>query len=499
MEKGTKWVINPDYLLKKDLDRMCIMSLDCIMNYDSSKEWTSYIHPYQAAILMLFDGKRTVAEIIELISNHFNIPEEEASAIIEPYLGNESPVYTEWQGRKIPFPKNILIKADDLKGEIPDRKPIDMNFDWDKIDLTPDRAHNAPHAMLWMLTSKCVTNCAYCYADKHTKYDALTTERALEIIDSAHKLGVRNIDVIGGEVFLRKDWDTLIGRMVALGMSPSFISTKIPVTEDILNKLLKTGFRKDVQLSMDSLDDDVLSRVVRSPKGYAEKMMHGARLLDNAGFEIEIDTILTKETATKENLDSLAAFFSTIKHFNYWEIRVPGYTLYTADTFDRAKASRSQLEEIREYVDNHLRKSFPGRIILSTEELDEKLRAATPDAGCFSGGLCGLLTNKMFILPDGKVSACEQLYWHPRFVLGDLKRQSIEQIWQSAHAKELFSPPKSSFRKESACSKCKSFDDCNSQSRRCVVKVMKAYGKDNWDYPDPRCAYAPEITAPLAY
>ena len=34
-----------------------------------------------------------------------------------------------------------------------------------------------------------------------------------------------------------KDWDKILERLVSYNMSPSFISTKVPVTEDIIEKL----------------------------------------------------------------------------------------------------------------------------------------------------------------------------------------------------------------------------------------------------------------------
>ena len=36
-----------------------------------------------------------------------------------------------------------------------------------------------------------------------------------------------------------------------------------------------------------------------------------------------------------------------------------------------------------------------------------------------------------------------------------------------------------------------------SRHRRCFVKVIKAYGKAKWDYPDPRCIYAPKVKSKL--
>ena len=59
-----------------------------------------------------------------------------------------------------------------------------------------------------------------------------------------------------------------------------------------------------------------------------------------------------------------------------------------------------------------------------------------------------MLKQLAFVLPDGKVSACEQLYWHPQFIIGDLKKQSIEEIWNSPKAWELYNLSKAFFVKK---------------------------------------------------
>lgn len=91
------------------------------------------------------------------------------------------------------------------------------------------------------------------------------------------------------------------------------------------------------------------------------------------------------------------------------------------------------------------------------------------------------------------------MYWHQDFIIGDLKTSSIEDIWNSERVLQLFGLSNSMFRDESNCKHCFHFDECNSKKRRCVVKVVKAYGLSNWDYPDPRCVYAPEFNNDLIY
>lgn len=103
-----------------------------------------------------------------------------------------------------------------------------------------------------------------------------------------------------------------------------------------------------------------------------------------------------------------------------------------------------------------------------------------------------------YILPDGKVSICEQLYWLPQFIIGDLRKQTFEEIWNSQKALDLFNMERSLFKK-SPCLSCKIIDVCNKRHRRCIVKTIKAYGTDKWNYPDPRCEYAPIINNNLEY
>ena len=89
-----------------------------------------------------------------------------------------------------------------------------------------------------------------------------------------------------------------------------------------------------------------------------------------------------------------------------------------------------------------------------------------PNDQCFKGGSCGILENRLFVLPDGKVTLCEQLYWHPQFILGDLKEQTLAEIWQSPRAKALFEMGQTQFRENSACTKCHIFEFCIPKLRK---------------------------------
>ena len=111
-------------------------------------------------------------------------------------------------------------------------------------------------------------------------------------------------------------------------------------------------------------------------------------------------------------------------------------------------------------------------IIFNDNALEDKYHKGKPDDEYFKGGICGILQNRMFVLPDGKVSVCEQLYWQPQFIIGDLKTQTLCEIWNSDKAKSLFKLNKNMF-KNSACFECKAIDLCNKKHHKCFVKITR--------------------------
>ncbi len=499
MDLNQRFILNPDYHFKNDIDRIVIFSKNEVAPY-SSAGWIGFIHPAQAIILALFTTVRTLKEQLDLLCNKFHFSLEKAEKIISPFIHNEEPVFTEFQSNQIAFPKNVLINIDGISPEkiAYDIKPEDLRCK--TVNLKQDRMHKAPHSILFMVTNKCVTSCKYCYADKQTPYEELSTERILELIDEARKLGVMNIDVTGGEVFCRKDWNIIIKALVDAGMTPNYISTKFPVTPRIAKMLYETGYNNVVQISLDTLNDSNLSEIIGTTPGYVGKVLQGIGYLQEYGFKIQIDTILTKHNSTKEEMQALYEYARTIKNFVYWEIRTPGESIYFPKTFQEIKASRKQLEDVYSYIRKEILPTSGIKIKMNRDELDEKYRGVKCTEELFQTGTCGSLFQYLYILPDGKVGFCEKLYWHPKFIIGDLRTQSIAEVWQSEKAKELFVWKKSFYEgSKSICVNCKAFDFCHEKHRKCWVKIIQSYGTGHWDYPDPRCEFAPELINDVLY
>ena len=282
------------------------------VNARSAKDWMGLVHPVQAEILLSFCTPRPMSWHYDDLKSKYHLTPEQIDKMIGQYVENTQPVYTQFGKEKIVFPQNVLLTYDNTVKPYSGWRNNNISLECKDIDVSEQRLFTGPQAMTLMMTSRCMTNCKYCYADKDTPYTPMSTEDILHIIDEAKGMGMSYIDVIGGEVFCHKDWAVILKKLVDSELTPSYISTKVPLSERQVKDLKETGYDNVVQLSLDSLDDHILQETISSRIGYAQKMMDSIALLEQNGFKIQIDTILTKHTCNKQNLSALYTFIKSI-------------------------------------------------------------------------------------------------------------------------------------------------------------------------------------------
>lgn len=484
-----KVILNPDYYMKNDLKRIILYSKE-IVHCGGSPNWVSRIHPLQAAIFSFFTHDEPYEKCINNISTALHLSVDRVEAMIKPYINNDF-IYTEWEGTKIIFPKNILIPSSNLPDEI-SRSSIDVKEMFCKeVDLETERYYKGPHLLTLMLNNRCMTKCKYCYADTSKKIEELTTEEIFSIIDNARSIGVCNINLIGGEVFLKREWNRILAKLVSLDMSPSYLSTKMPVTEVIVESLKATGYNNVIQVSLDSVDSQTLVSLINTPYDYFEKLKKGLLILQEYGFKIQINTILTSLNCTTDQIDKLYDVVKSISNLVYWEIRVPNIPVFHHTNFNNIKPKVQALQTVYEYIRRNIIPQAKIEIRLSDELLKEKFRSEKCTGNSFGGGACGALYSSLFILPDGNVTLCEELYWHPQFIIGNVKESSLTEIWNSSKAEFFLDKRKLAENLSSTCASCSHLASCIQVHKRCWTKILRTYGTSNWNYPDPRCERAP--------
>ncbi len=342
-----------------------------------------------------------------------------------------------------------------------------------------------------IINTKCYTDCAYCYADKEHKYETLPTKRIIEIIKEAKSIGINSFDLSGGEVLLHKDYDLIISELLKQGYKP-FISTKVPIESEKIDKLWEIGLRQ-IQISLESLNPFIQKNNLKVKEDYVPKIIKTIQKLDEKGFEIIIKSTCTKETCTKENIEKLIEFINSLHHIVKYTFTPLGYSHYKSlDWYNENKPNISMINGIYEVIKQNKRKGYELEWDVDSIHYYEEYRnkESFDSRSICTGNLSGFV-----ILPDGKVTICEELYWNKNFIIGDLSKQSILEVWNSPNAKNLWKLQQDNFPEDSACKYCDEFEHCRYIRGVCWKEVIAFYGNKNWLYPDPRCPKAPELNS----
>ena len=229
-------------------------------------------------MLSFFTHERSLNENWPLLALFFHCDASKAERLIRPFMENREAFFTTWHGKRICFPRQLIIPVEKVGTEyrfqkLPPCTPTGMT-----VDTCTRRLYSGPLLLTLMLTNRCMTHCRYCYADTRTQVQNwLPTSRILELIREAAELPVQQINLIGGEIFLHKDWDIILAELVRHGIEPEFISTKIPFTEECLRKLKQTHYKNLIQVSLDAIDTTVLVQSLSVDSSYASEMMRGLR------------------------------------------------------------------------------------------------------------------------------------------------------------------------------------------------------------------------------
>src|SRR3954467_3594423 len=82
-----------------------------------------------------------------------------------------------------------------------------------------DQIDCVPVYVVWEITLACNLKCVHCGSRAgHRRAGELSTAEAIDVVRQLAELGTREISIIGGEAFVRKDWLTIVGAIHDHGM-----------------------------------------------------------------------------------------------------------------------------------------------------------------------------------------------------------------------------------------------------------------------------------------
>ena len=165
---------------------------------------------------------------------------------------------------------------------------------------------------VWEITRKCNFNCAYCGSKAGVEREnELTTEQCLNVAKQLVEMDCRRIVIIGGEAFLKKDWDIIVKYLVDNGRDTSIITNGFLINDAIIENLRQTGIRH-ISLSIDG-DRDAHDEF--RAKGSFDKAIEAIKLLKANGF---VTTVIS--TQNSKSIKTVPELYEKLKglHIDAW-------------------------------------------------------------------------------------------------------------------------------------------------------------------------------------
>jgi radical SAM protein with 4Fe4S-binding SPASM domain len=467
-------ILNPEIKMRPDGGRAVLFSVN---NSDLLGESVfRFLYPQHAVILSFFDGQRSLSQIKEVVAYLFDLCLDEALEKLERLL--DLPVSQE---EKI---RDHIIESSDKNSQILRvYDPKDFIVPVEKIDMSNIRC-NMPTEILILPTMRCYTNCIYCYADrKGEQDDELDFPQYNRLLREAKECSIETVEFSGGDIFSKKDAFDFVEATFSAGLYP-VLTTKYPLSRQEIEILAGMGL-STIQISIDAFSSYIIDRMV-GREGYGKRILRTLDYLGEAGIKVRTNSVLTPFNI--HDAVNLAKHLAQMPH-----VFKSNFNVYSRSLYKHKDTSFCSLNEIQEFETafNYIKEEAPEKAMyFSGPNSDPYLEDESKRTKRFwERAQCTANRRGLIVLPNGKVTICEELYFHESFIIGDLNKQSLMEVWNSPKALELAKPDQS-LVPDGACKDCPDYQRCHEGLGRCYREVLKAYGYDKPDLPDPRCPRA---------
>ncbi len=464
-------MLNPKFRMRREHKRVLLYTASDVYTYVDK---FLFIHPAWAVLLALFDGSKTYDEVVELFQK---LTEVESLVVAEAVIGRILQELSQRFGEPIVVESSATVKS---KSKIYD--PFDFIIKLEEVDLrSQGRRLKAPLSINYIVTYQCFRRCIYCFAelDQAPKMELLSLNRVKEIIDEAKSLEIHNITFSGGDPFAREDFLQILEYVIKSEIA-TFVSTKAYLSPRICERLRSLGLQK-IQISLDSCNERVANFLTQSPKFFSQ-IVQSMKNLQREQIEIIVKAVLTPY-----NILGIPEFLRFLHDLGIKQVHLEPYGRsvfrHSDSLFIRKEDYAWLQDEVRQFHATHPNMNISLSAIndYANMPVEEKLKAFSTRAGCGAG------SSALTILPDGKILFCEQLPTRSEFIAGDLRTQSIIEVWNSQAMQELLFPPRERFKGKS-CYTCPDFVACHMLLGRCIRDAYNVY-RDAYA-PDPKCPRA---------
>jgi mycofactocin biosynthetic radical S-adenosylmethionine protein MftC len=318
----------------------------------------------------------------------------------------------------------------------------------------------APVNVTWEITSRCNLSCSHCLSDAGAASPGeLSREECRQIVDQLAALKVFQINIGGGEPFIRDDFPDFLNYAHEKGVVIC-VSTNGTFMDDGLARWLSTLDMLYLQVSLDGASAEVNDRI--RGEGTYMVVLQALAALARHGVPFSINTVLTRL-----NFSQLDALREIAKEYGA-ELRVSRFR-----PSGRGKASRDSLSPDKDQLEDFADWLAAHDLVRTGDSFFCLVSEARRKKGL---DMCGAAKMTCCLSPTGEVYPCAFLQERP-FLAGRIREQTLKDIWDHA-------PIMKQLRnlRVTSCETCARFEHCRGG---CPAVAYHSYRDIHT--PDPEC------------
>lgn len=295
-----------------------------------------------------------------------------------------------------------------------------------------DRSSYVPVHAVWEITLACDLKCHHCgsRAGKR-RADELTTEECLDLVRQLARMGTREVTLIGGEAYLRRDWLQIIREVRDQGMDCTMQSGGLNLTEDRIKAAVDAGLQ-GLGISIDGLRE--VHDQVRGVKGSFDAAFKALHAIQKCGITSSVNTQITSLVIPQ--LRELMNIFIDAGAKN-WQIQLTVAMGRAADNPDLLLQPYELLELmplLADLFEEGADRGFllqPGNNIGYFGPYEAVWRGSGDDRVHWTS--CNAGQNTLGIEADGTIKGCPSLPTTP-YAGGNIRDLSLKDIWWNTEA-----------------------------------------------------------------
>ena len=296
----------------------------------------------------------------------------------------------------------------------------------------------------------CNLSCSHCGSRAGAKRPAeLSTAECLKLVDDLARAGTREINLIGGEAYLRRDWLDVIAAISANGIFCTMQTGAYGLSRERLIAAKRAGL-SGIGVSIDGLEG--LHDEMRGKAGAFRSALDTLKICRDLGIEATVNTQIGSRT--QEELAPLLEIIAQLG-IKSWQLQLTVAMGNAADNDEMLLQPFQLLELMPLMVQLYYRAQdlgvdvVPGNNIGYFGPFESIWRG--PDAGGHYSG-CSAGMNAVGIEADGTIKACPSLN-KSRYGEGSVRERSFQEIW-SVGGKLSFNRDGSTDNLSGYCGEC---------------------------------------------